>query len=124
MALVSPIETREEPSAVLHRDLHAEPEEVREASGLYLTLSNGRKILDASGGAAVSCIGHGDSRVQNAIAHQVTHLDYCHTLFFSCRPTEELARQLVDSTGGRMSRAYIVSSGRQLCIKEYVAHVN
>ena len=98
-------------SAVLHRDLHKEPHQVIEASGLYLTLSDGRRIIDATGGAAVSCIGHGDKRVRDAISAQITKLDYCHSLFFSCPPSEDLSRVLIDSTKGAMSRVFIVSSG-------------
>lgn len=100
-------------SAVLHRDLHKDPYEVVEASGLYLTLSDGRRIMDASGGAAVSCIGHGDERVRQAIASQVTKLDYCHSLFFSCGPSETLSRALIDSTDGIMARVFIVNSGSE-----------
>lgn len=98
-------------SAVLHRDLHKKPQHVVEASGLYLILSNKRRIIDATGGAAVSCIGHGDERVRDAIASQVTELDYCHSLFFSCPSSEALAGLLIDSTGGKMAKAFIVNSG-------------
>lgn len=49
-------------SAVLHRSLHFEPLQVTSARGNYLHLSNGQKIFDATGGAAVSCLGHGDVR--------------------------------------------------------------
>lgn len=98
-------------SAVLHRDLHVDPHSVAEASGLYLTLSSGKKIIDATGGAAVSCIGHGDERVQKAILNQLKKVDYCHSLFFSCVASEGLARMLVDSTKGQMARAFILSSG-------------
>ncbi|KAL9113625.1 MAG: hypothetical protein Q9227_002363 [Pyrenula ochraceoflavens] len=101
------------PSAVLHRDLHDDPVEIVQASGHCLVLADGRKVFDASGGAAVSCIGHGDPRVQKVIAEQVTKLDYCHSLFFSCPPSEDLSQLLVDSTAGQMSRAYIVSSGSE-----------
>ena len=100
-------------SAVLHRDLHKDTLQVVKASGLYFELSDGRRIIDATGGAAVSCIGHGDTRVRDAMASQVAELDYCHSLFFSCPPSEALARTLVDSTHGRMSRAFIVNSGKQ-----------
>lgn len=99
-------------SAVLHRDLHKHPYLVVSASGLYLTLSNGRQIIDASGGAAVSCIGHGDERIGQVIASQVTKLDYCHSLFFSCDPSENLSRALIDSTDGAMARVFIVNSGK------------
>jgi len=98
-------------SAVLHRDLHKGPHEVIEASGLYLTLSNQRRIIDATGGAAVSCIGHGNERVREVISSQVKKLDYCHSLFFSCPSSESLARVLIDSTHGHMAKAFIVNSG-------------
>lgn len=99
-------------SAVLHRDLHKDPHEVIGASGLYLTLSNGKRIIDATGGAAVSCIGHGNERVREAISAQIGQLDYCHSMFFSCPSSESLARVLIDSTHGHMARAFIVSSGQ------------
>ena len=100
-----------EKSAVLHRDLHKDPYEVAEASGLYLTLSDGRRIIDASGGAAVCCIGHGDERVKQVVAAQLAKLDYCHSMFFSCGPSEDLSRALIDSTQGMMARVFIINSG-------------
>lgn len=49
-------------SAVLHRSLHAEPLQVVSAHGNYIHLTSGQKIFDATGGAAVSCLGHNDVR--------------------------------------------------------------
>ena len=49
-------------STVLHRSLHQDPLHVVSAKGHFLHLSNGQKIFDASGGAAVACLGHGDER--------------------------------------------------------------
>jgi 4-aminobutyrate aminotransferase-like enzyme len=49
-------------SAVLHRSLHQDPLHVVSAKGHYLHLDNGQKIFDATGGAAVACLGHGDER--------------------------------------------------------------
>lgn len=49
-------------SLVLHRSLHSDPLHVIAAQGHYLHLSNGQKIFDASGGAAVACLGHGEVR--------------------------------------------------------------
>ena len=105
---------RRRASAVLHRDLHKDALEVVEAHGSYFTLSNRRKILDASGGAAVSCIGHGNQRVRKAINTQISKLDYCHSMFFANKPAEELSKLLVDSTGGQMSRVFIANSGKIL----------
>lgn len=52
-------------SGVLHRSLHQDPLHVVSAKGHYLHLSNGQKIFDATGGAAVACLGHGDERYAN-----------------------------------------------------------
>ena len=101
-----------EKSAVLNRDLHKDPYRVVEASGLYLILSDGRRVIDASGGAAVCCIGHGNERVKQAVTFQLTKLDYCHSLFFSCGPSEDLSRALIDSTQGMMARVFIINSGK------------
>lgn len=49
-------------SAVLHRSLHHDPARVVKAQRHILTLSSGQDIVDATGGAAVACIGHGDVR--------------------------------------------------------------
>jgi 4-aminobutyrate aminotransferase-like enzyme len=49
-------------SAVLHRSLHQDPLHVVSAKGHYLYISNGQMIFDATGGAAVACLGHGDER--------------------------------------------------------------
>lgn len=100
-------------SAVLHRSLLSDPLKVVSASGNYLYLSNGQKILDATGGAAVSCLGHGNERVKNAMIAQMETVSYCHSLFYATSAAEELATELIDSTDGKMARAFIVSSGSE-----------
>ena len=98
-------------SAVLHRDIHFPPKKATKASGNYIFLEDGQKILDATGGAAVSCLGHANPIVKAAISDQMDELSYCHSAFFGTRSFEELASLLVDSTGGKMSKAFILSSG-------------
>lgn len=49
-------------SAVLHRSLHQDPLIVASAEGNYLHMNNGQKIFDATCGAAVACLGHGNKR--------------------------------------------------------------
>lgn len=98
-------------SAVLHRSLTSDPLKVVSAFGNYLHLSNGQSILDATGGAAVSCLGHGNARVKKAIVGQMDEVSYCHSLFYTTSAAEDLAKELIDSTGGEMARAFIVSSG-------------
>ncbi|KAI5921679.1 exocyst complex protein exo70 [Camillea tinctor] len=100
-------------SAVLHRTLHREFPRIASGSGHYLTLEDGRKIFDASGGAAVACIGHGDARVHEAIVQQLSKVSYCSTSFYTTGVCEQLCQELVDSTHGAMKRAYIVGSGSE-----------
>ena len=107
---------QESRSAVLQRQLHALFDMVEHAEGNYLTLKDGRKIFDASGGAAVSCLGHGDERVNQAMINQLRKVSYCGTIFFTTQVCEDLARELVNSTHGHMSRAYLVNSGGCLSI--------
>ena len=91
-------------SAVLHRNLHDIPAKVVSANGKYLYLENGRKTFDATGGAAVACIDHGNEAVKAAVACQTDELSYCS--LFSSSGAENPAKGLVDSTKGAMARAF------------------
>lgn len=100
-------------SAVLHRQIRHDFPAIVRGEGSYLVLDDGRRILDASGGAAVACIGHGDGRVADAAMEQMRSVAYCATIFYTNTACEQLCRYLVDSTGGHMARAYIVCSGSE-----------
>lgn len=82
------------------------------ASGLYFTLENGQQILDATGGAAVSAIGHGNARVKAAIVQQLDKVTYAHPGYFQNTPSHQLADMLVASTDGQLSRACLLGSGK------------
>lgn len=99
-------------SAVLHRDLGYDFLPLVEGNGNHLGLADGRRVFDASGGAAVGCIGWGNERVARAVMRQMLAIPYCSTIFYTTRVQEELCRYLVDSTNGNMGRAYIVNSGQ------------
>ena len=64
--------------------------------GIYIVDSEGKRYLDASGGAAVSCLGHSDADVRQAIKGQVDKLAFAHTGFFTSEPAEALADLLID----------------------------
>lgn len=98
-------------SALLHSDLRSVPPKVVFATGNYLVLQDGRRIFDATGGPAVACIGHGNSRVKDAVMRQMDQVSYCHSWFYSNSGAENLARLLVHSTGGAMAKAFVVNSG-------------
>ena len=59
--------------------------------GCFLFDESGKKYLDASGGAAVSCLGHSHPKIINALHEQLDALAYAHTSFFSSEPAEKLA---------------------------------
>ncbi|KAK3110202.1 hypothetical protein LTR53_015758 [Teratosphaeriaceae sp. CCFEE 6253] len=106
-------QSQQQKSAVLHRSLHQDPVRVTSASGHHLHLSNGQSILDATGGAAVACLGHGNERVRKAINDQMDSVSYCHSLFYATSAAEDLASFLIDSTDGEMARAFFISSGSE-----------
>lgn len=98
-------------SSILHRSLNAEPLHVESARGSYLYLKDGERILDASSGAAVACIGHGDERVRKAIYDQMAKVSYVHAQVYTSGPAEELANWLIQSTDGKMSHCLFMCSG-------------
>ncbi|THC90103.1 hypothetical protein EYZ11_010435 [Aspergillus tanneri] len=100
-------------SAVLHRNTRFVPKKAVGGKGSYIFLEDGTMFLDSTGGAAVSCLGHGHEQVNQAVINQINQLSYCHSAFFSTEVTEELAQFLTDSTGGKLSKLYIVSSGSE-----------
>ncbi|KAH8649801.1 aminotransferase class-III [Xylariales sp. PMI_506] len=86
---------------------------VESTSGHYLNLVTGEKVLDGCGGAAVSCIGHGNSEVIAAMTKQLQTAAYVHTLAYTTPPAEELADLLVDGKPGGLCKAFFVSSGSE-----------
>ena len=98
---------------VFHRSLRYTPPVAVSASGMYITDADGKQYLDACGGAAVSCLGHGHPDVLAAMHQQTDRLAYAHTSFFSSQPAEALADQLIRTAPEGMSRAYFVSGGSE-----------
>jgi adenosylmethionine-8-amino-7-oxononanoate aminotransferase len=100
-------------SRVLHRSLRETPPKAIGGEGVWLIAEDGRKVLDASGGAAVSCLGHQHPRVLEAMAKQASKLAYAHTAFFSSEPAEMLAEMLVGHEPGGLAYTYFVSGGSE-----------
>ncbi|MBI5265324.1 MAG: aspartate aminotransferase family protein [Bradyrhizobium sp.] len=101
------------PSRVLHRSLRETPPKAIGGEGVWLIAEDGRRILDASGGAAVSCLGHQHPRVLEALSRQASKIAYAHTSFFTSEPAEALADQLVGEELGGLAYAYFVSGGSE-----------
>jgi adenosylmethionine-8-amino-7-oxononanoate aminotransferase len=70
-------------SHVLHRHCHFEKPMAVSGEGCYITDHLGKQYLDGSGGAAVSCLGHGDKDVTEAMKAQLDQIAFAHTGFFT-----------------------------------------
>jgi len=81
--------------------------------GCYITDHQGKQYLDGSGGAAVSCLGHGDLDVTNAMKAQLDQIAFAHTGFFTSEPAEQLAQLLIQHAPAGLDRVYIVSGGSE-----------
>ncbi|GGX64035.1 adenosylmethionine-8-amino-7-oxononanoate aminotransferase [Tateyamaria omphalii] len=75
--------------------------------------SKGKSYLDGSGGAAVSCLGHGDGDVIAAMSAQMNKLEFAHTGFLTSEPAESLATRLVSHAPEGIEKVYIVSGGSE-----------
>ena len=84
-------------SHIIHRNLRQAPPVAVSAQGMLVRDSRGNTYIDASGGAAVSSLGHGHPDMIAAMHRQIDRLAYAHTAFF----TTEAAEELADAAGGR-----------------------
>ena len=100
-------------SHVFHRHTAAAMPTVAGGDGPYLIDTEGRRYLDASGGAAVSCLGHSHPAVTQAIKDQIDRVAYAHTAFFTNDAMERLADFLVARAPGDLDRVYFVSGGSE-----------
>ncbi|MFN0178610.1 MAG: aspartate aminotransferase family protein [Gemmatimonadales bacterium] len=81
--------------------------------GPYLFDADGKRYLDACGGAAVSCLGHSEPRVARAIADQLARVSYASTVFFTSEPAERLADELVREAPAGLTRVFFGSGGSE-----------
>ncbi|MDH4557074.1 aspartate aminotransferase family protein [Pseudomonas sp. BN417] len=100
-------------SHVFHRSLTQSYPTAVQGDGPYVIDSQGKRYLDASGGAAVSCLGHSDAAVIEAIREQVGKLAYAHTSFFTSEPMEALADFLIERAPEGLESVYFVSGGSE-----------
>ncbi|MGH6918615.1 MAG: aspartate aminotransferase family protein [Geminicoccaceae bacterium] len=100
-------------SHVLYRKFdHDYPVAVRGA-GIEIIDRDGRRYIDASGGAAVSCLGHSHPRVIEAVRRQVEELAFAHTSFFTSDPAEALAEHLIAAAPAGLDKVFFVSGGSE-----------
>lgn len=105
---------------LLHRSTRAKLDLGVSGTGIYIDLADGRRVIDASGGPAVACIGHGNIRVADAMAAQAKKIGFMHNMFFTSEPAEALGEFLVGDEPGGLCSVFLVSSGSEAmeaCLK-------
>ena len=102
-------------SRVLHRSLNSALPIVAGGEGNFLIDQNGKRYLDACGGAAVSCLGHDNGKVRDALKDQLDQVAFAHTSFFTNAPAEELAQFLIERApkGTGNGRVMYLGSGSE-----------
>ncbi|WP_026871691.1 aspartate aminotransferase family protein [Inquilinus limosus] len=98
---------------ILHRQIHAEFPTAVGGKGIEIVDAEGRRYIDASGGAAVSCLGHGHPEVIAALHAQLDRLAFAHTSFFTSEVAERLADRLVEDAPAGLSHVYFTSGGSE-----------
>ena len=98
---------------ILHRQIKGGLPVAASGHGVYIRDTEGRDYIDASGGAAVSCLGHDHVDVKAAIREQLDKLPYAHTSFFTTQVAEDLADKLIADAPNGMSHVYFVSGGSE-----------
>lgn len=97
----------------MHRNLRQPLATAVRAEGIHVYDAEGRAYIDACGGAAVSCLGHGHPRIREAILRQLDAVAYAHTSFFTTEAAERLADRLVADAPPGIGHAMILSGGSE-----------
>ena len=105
--------TRNTPSGLLYRQVGASLPVAARGEGAIITDDDGRRYIDACGGAAVSSVGHGHPRVVAAMREHLDRLDYVHNSFFTSAAAEALGAELVAHAPPGMSHARLVRGGSE-----------
>src|SRR5690554_6812476 len=100
-------------TSVFHRNPQHTLKRAVRGQGVSLFDADGRQYIDASGGAAVSCLGHGHPDVIAAIKAQLDQLAYAHSSFFTTQACEDLAEFLATRAPGDLNHVYFVSGGSE-----------
>jgi adenosylmethionine-8-amino-7-oxononanoate aminotransferase len=98
---------------ILHRTIGHDYPVAVSGQGIFIRDASGKDYLDASGGAAVSCVGHSHPDVLDALRGQLDTLEYAHTSFFTTRVAEELADDLIKHAPGGIDHVMFLSGGSE-----------
>lgn len=100
---------------LLRRSFTVKPPVAVKGEGSYVYMDDGSKIIDASGGAAVLSIGHGNVEVAEAMAEQAKKVCYVTPSYFTNEAAEALADEIITPKYENMgySKIMFVNSGSE-----------
>jgi adenosylmethionine-8-amino-7-oxononanoate aminotransferase len=98
---------------ILHRQIGHSYPAAASAHGVTIRDTAGKEYIDASSGAAVSCLGHSHPDVLAAMREQLDRLAYAHTSFFTSQVAEELADELIAHAPQGIGHVFYVSGGSE-----------
>ena len=101
------------PGAVFPRVLDKQLPLAQRSQGVWIETADGRRFLDASGGAVVVNVGHGREEIARAVFEQLRTLSYVHPTMFTTSPLEGLAAALTAHMPAGLDRFYFMSSGSE-----------
>ncbi|HEX3850064.1 MAG TPA: aspartate aminotransferase family protein, partial [Polyangiaceae bacterium] len=104
---------RDRASSILHRNPSADYPEVAWANGVWIHDRAGKAYLDASSGAAVSSLGHGNATVAEAMVRSARRVPYVHSSFFANSEAEELADLLTQRSPAELDHVVFSSTGSE-----------
>ena len=100
-------------SHVFYRKLGRDFPRIVRGDGCYLYDENGKRYLDAVGGAYVANLGHSNPEIADALARQARSFGYLSGTAFTHGPVEELAAELAATLPGDLDKLYFLSSGSE-----------
>ena len=105
---------RSDDTRVFPRFLDLASPSIERGDGVWLTTTDGHRVLDAcSGGAMVACLGYGVPEIVAAAAEQAERLSYFYNHHFTSEPQERLADRLLEVVAPDMARVRLVSGGSE-----------
>jgi adenosylmethionine-8-amino-7-oxononanoate aminotransferase len=105
---------RSDETKVFPRSLDLAYPNVERGEGVWLSTTDGRRILDAcSGGAMVACLGYGVPELVAAAEAQAERIAYFYNHHFTSEPQERLADRLLEVAAPEMARVRFVSGGSE-----------
>ena len=104
------------------------PKIIVEGDGIRMTDSDGTTYIDAIGGLFLVNVGHGRTKIAEAVADQLGALHYANTFAYPAVPTIKLSKKLAELAPGDLNRVFLASGGSEAVdtalkiIRQY--HVN